>query len=284
MRFRLWPRRAVTVRITGGLGNQMFQYAAGLSVARRLGVPLLCDTQHYLTRHERTMQLRAFGLRIEEADAPSLLERWWPAAAPAVVTYRSEYQPELLTARAPLRLEGWFPLWRYLGPVTDELRSRFDTVRLPLSSSGEAFAGAIDAAASPVAVHVRRGDYVQLADMFNQLALPYYNAARNALEPLVSEPSYFVFSDESKVAAALLRWWPRVTIVSGLSDLEDFRLMSSCRHFIIANSTFSWWAAWLGRGTDKIVVAPATWAGPGSLARGRYLHSDERYPPGWMRV
>lgn len=274
-------RNYVTVRITDGLGNQMFQYASGLGLARRLRASLHCDTTSYLTPHKRRLQLPAFGLELSDPPAPGLPDRLRLRGAPRVLLDHAEYIPEMLTIRAPVRLEGWFQNWRYFSPVTAELRAAFDPGRLKLSPAAEDTLRRINAAPLPVAVHVRWGDYRDEPSAFPLLGRDHYERAREAIEAIVGVPSYFVFADEPEVAAAFVEGWPNVTLVRGHGATEDFRLMASCRHFLIANSTFSWWAAWLGRSPDKRVIAPKVWFGEGF---SRKVDVDQRLPPEWIRV
>ena len=183
--------------------------------------------------------------------------------------------------QAPVRLEGWFQNWRYFEAVTTELRAIYDFERIPLRPAAATVLQQIRDAAVPVAVHVRRGDYIRKPKTFLLLDAAHYARARARLETEVAAPSYFVFSDQPELAAQLVAGWPNATLVSGFNELEDFRLMASCRHFLIANSTFSWWAAWLGRAPDKLVIAPSLWLGEGYE---RKVELDERLPPEWVRV
>jgi len=273
----------VRVRISDGLGNQMFQYATGLAVARRLGVPLRCDTSSYLGNRNRTLGLQSFGLKLKgtwrgNAEKLRLLK---PDPVARLVTDTAEFVPEVLTTEAPVRLEGWFQSWRYFAAVADEVRAAFDFERIALGPAAAAVLAEIRATPNAVAVHVRWGDYRRFPSAFPLLDREHYSRARIRIEAAVARPRYFVFSDEPQVAAELVGDWPGVTLVTGLSATEDFRLMASCRHFLVANSTFSWWAAWLGRAPDKQVIAPKVWYGEGF---SRKVDVDARLPPEWLRV
>lgn len=144
---------------------------------------------------------------------------------------------------------------------------------------------AIRGARNPVMVHVRRGDYASDPEVLARhglLAKDYYESARTAVERRCSGQEYFVFSDDPAAARALLGNWPRVTFVSGLSELEDLALMVQCSNFIIANSSFSWWAAWLGASRDdQIVVAPTRWFRSG---RESSTDTSDLIPPSWVRT
>ena len=276
-------KKYVSVRISDGLGNQMFQYAAGLAVARRLGVPLHCDISSFLRNRRRRLGLRAFGVRLGgtwrfNAIKLRLLKH---DDAATKVTDDAEFVAELETVEAPARLEGWFQSWRYFDAIAAELRVAFDFDRIALSPAATAMLGRIRAADNSVAVHVRRGDYRELPSAFPLLDRAHYGRARARLDAEVAGPRYFIFSDEPAAAAEVTAGWPDVTLVTGFSALEDFRLMASCRHFLVANSTFSWWAAWLGRSPGKRVIAPKVWYGEGF---SRPVDVDARLPPDWLRV
>jgi len=248
----------VSVAISDGLGNQMFQYATGLAMARRLGVPLRCHIKVFARSRGRPLGLKEFGLKLDRNWRP-LAERLRLLRVDVtvpVIRDHAEFVPEVLTAAAPVRLEGWFQSWRYFDAIQEDLRRAFDFDQIRLGPPAEAMLGRIRAAVMPVAVHVRRGDYRNHPSAFPLLDREHYARARTRLESEIGPPSYFVFSDEPEVAAELTADWPDRTLVSGFRATEDFRLMASCRHFFIANSTFSWWGAWLGRSPDKRVIAP----------------------------
>ncbi len=285
----------VGVKLSDGLGNQMFQYAAGLALAERLGAELVCDTghYHYKDRGDRGLGLEAFGieLRIERVPpfkplrhlAMALGLKHAPFRRAATFRHRENFDPAFLELTAPIALTGYFQSWRFFDGYESRMRQVFDTGRLATPRLASLTAE-IAAARNPVAVHVRRGDYLKDAQsiaFFGVLGGNYYDAARHALEARVEAPTYFLFSDEIDRATTELRGWPGLRPVTGFTGPEDLRLMSLCRHFIIANSTFSWWGAWLGAAPDKQVVGPRQWFGP---AYKHPVNINDRLPPDWLRV
>ncbi len=287
--------RVVGVRITDGLGNQMFQYAAGLALSERLGARLVCDVSHYrrTRRRDRPLGLEQFGIALATERVPpfkpvrrlpvalGLLHRGFRKAQ--VMRQHEGFDPAFLELIAPAALAGYFQSWLYFSGHEASVRRVFDTERLSTARTAR-LEDEIRAAEHPVAVHVRRGDYLvdqQATGHFGVLGPDHYAAARQALEARVPAPTYFLFSDEPERARTELATWPDLRPVAGLSGPEDLRLMSLCRHFIIANSTFSWWGAWLGAAPDKLVVGPRRWFGPEySLP----VEIDDRLPPDWLRV
>ncbi len=132
-----------------------------------------------------------------------------------------------------------------------------------------------------VSLHVRRGDYLALA-AHNVCTEDYYQAALQKVVDLSGEtPQVFIFSDEPDWARSNLSLPCERTIVDfngPETDYEDLRLMSLCKHNIIANSSFSWWGAWLNANPDKIVTAPETWFG------NRKLNNPDILPQKWVPI
>lgn len=277
------PKRLVGITLTSGLGNQLFIYAAGVALARRLGGDLRVDIRKYHKGSDRQLQLGAFGLELK-TWSPTLwrVEQFIREASggrlrpgPERLVETKGFEPRFFTLETPCFLRGYFQSWRYFEGYEEEVRRLFATAKLSTRRIAET-ERRIASSQNPVMVHVRRGDYG--TGRFIELQRDYYDRARASLLGRVTNPTFFLFSDDLPQAVRLLEGWPDVVPVAGFSDLEDFRLMSLCRHFIIANSTFSWWSAWLGSAPDKIVIAPQQWFGTWSG------NLDRRLPPEWTRV
>ncbi len=277
----------------------MFQYAAAKALADRLGATLCIDTSKFakVNRLDRPLELGAFGIRWTEVQLPLYppesglrrLASWLHIPqqrrrAIRKLCFDEGFDAAFNAIDSSCTIIGNFQSWRYFAGHEEAIRAAFDIDRLatPRIASIEA---EIAAAALPVAVHVRRGDYTESAEhiaKFGMLSRPYYDLARATLERVTgASPTYFLFSDEPEVAARELTGWSNLRTVSGFSALEEFRLMALCRHFIIANSTFSWWAAWLGRADDKQVLAPRQWFGP---AFEKPVDPLDRLVPGWISI
>jgi hypothetical protein len=271
----------VLVRLTGGLGNQMFQYAAGRALADRLDTELLLDARAF----ERTLALRPytsrayalspFKLRAGLASAQAL--KAWPAwiveigmrlriARPLLRRWHFEpaitYDARLRTLQAPICLVGYWQSERYFVDIADAIRTEF-TLRQPLAGAN---AGLLEQARSgnSVGLHVRRGDFVSLdnaAQMHGLCSLDYYRCAIALLRARCANCRFLVFSDDPAWARAELPLDASAVFVSGndASPERDLALMRACKHHIIANSSFSWWAAWLGYSPQQIVIAPTPW-------------------------
>ena len=287
-------RKQVHVQLGGKLGNQMFEYAAGRALATRLDAELTLVTQYYRPDGGPRIELDPF-----ELDA-AVVTRWPKDPG----RYRWKYLRRAAARRRDHRLgcnlpifqephfhvtdrffaiadgcyiAGYWQSWRYFDAIADRIRADFDLGRF----AGPAIADTLaDIAARPtVAVHIRRGDYVRAASTYHLCGRDYYDHARQTLDGAGDGLRYLVFSDEPLTARALLADWPDCTFVSGNTPFEDMLLMSRCRHYVIANSTFSWWAAWLGATTGSRIVASRHWFAPERHSR---TDTSDLYPADWI--
>jgi hypothetical protein len=271
----------ILVRLNGGLGNQMFQYAAGRALADRAGAELLLDTRAFeqaLAFRDftpRTYALAPFKLRAKLATAADL-NNWplWVVAIgmrlrlvrPLFRRWHFEsaitYDPSLLTLHAPVCLVGYWQSERYFIDIADKIRADF-ALQQPLM---DANAGLLALARSghSVGLHVRRADLVTLnsaAQASGLCSVDYYQRAIDLVRNRHPDCRFLVFSDDPEWARAELPLDPSAVFVTGndASPEQDLTLMSACKHHIIANSSFSWWAAWLGKNPEQIVIAPTPW-------------------------
>jgi hypothetical protein len=303
----------ITVSLIGGLGNQMFQYAAGKALAERHGVPLALDLsgfENYALRSfllDRLLVPEAIAspARAEPIQKPEvnfarakwkaridrlLAKAGLPKLTPSPHEYREphfHYDPAFETLGPRTALFGYFQSERYFSSIAGSLRDWFSP-REPLGSAALATLARIETSHLPVSVHVRRGDYLKpgTIEYHGILGEPYYRGALAHLEALTGQDTeLFVFSDDAAVAERVLNFVPqsRLVHVRGAPERpwEDMVLMARCRHHIIANSSFSWWGAWLNRSSEKFVVAPRAWFASGQLSKS---NTDDLYPAGWMLI
>lgn len=272
----------------GGLGNQLFQYAVGRALSIRTGTDLKLERSRLspdapTASTPRQLQLRAFRIRGELVSRPARTDKLLkarfklfdllrpisvPLAAQVCRVHKDQdaqrFAPEVLELPGHSLLYGYYQSERYFADVRSALR-RDLVPRSALPDATRAWRDRIDAT-NAVAVHVRRGDYVEQG-----WALPptYYRAAINTVRSLRGEVELFFFSDDipwvRENSDSLLPDAPSAPTVhyvdcnDGTAVANDLALMKSCRHQIIANSTLSWWGAWLNRHDEKIVLAPAYW-------------------------
>ena len=271
----------VIVRLTGGLGNQMFQYAAGRALADRLGAELLLDTRAF--EHALSLQVytrRAYALSPFKVRArlatPADLNNWpvWVVeigmrlalVRPLFRRWHFEpaitYDASVRTLHEPVCLVGYWQSERYFIDIANGIRADF-TLRQPLVGAN---AGLLELARSDrsVGLHVRRGDFVDLNDaaqVHGLCSVDYYRRAITLFRNRCPECHFLIFSDDPQWARAEMPLDPSAVFVAGNgpSPEQDLTLMSACKHHIIANSSFSWWAGWLGYSPDQIVIAPSPW-------------------------
>ncbi len=265
-------RGAVEVVMEGGLGNAMFQYALGRTMAIRHGRPLVLDTSLAFLYPARTLDLSCFRLGEQQ-----LLKRTyglWRARrtalrgldglglAPTRWVEESSllFDAKVLQVRQPCVLKGYWQSERYFASIETQLRKEFTIVRGqdPRSAACQARIQAVPS----IGVHVRRGDYLDPEDPHTHCSLEYYATALRVIEPrLGPDAELFVFSDDIAWAREHIRFNLPTTFVdwNAARNYEDLRLMSACRALIAVNSTFSWWGGWLNPRTDKLVVMPRKW-------------------------
>jgi hypothetical protein len=291
----------------------MFQYAAGRALAMRHGVPLALDLSGF-----RNYALRSFlldRLSVPEADqaracevnakkAPDnfagslwkqrvdrlLVRAGFPKLGVPTDQYREphfHYDPAFEALGPQTSLFGYFQSERYFGSITDTLRGCF-LPREPFGTKAAEALARIEQSRLPVSVHVRRGDYLKpgTTEVHGILGEPYYRQAIDHIRTAVGEEvEFFIFSDDPAAAEQLLNFVSASRLVHVRGDperpWEDMALMARCQHHVIANSSFSWWGAWLNHSSTKNIVAPRAWFAATQLDR---LNTTDLYPSGWVLI
>lgn len=282
----------IVVKLIGGLGNQLFQYAFGRYLAHVHDVPLKLDVgafDHYRLHryslcHFNIVEQFASPADIKELvslyrdDVPyferSILSEW---------AMNPDFDPRLLDldilkAGPNVFLDGYWSSEVYFKPIEHILRHEF-RVKHPLERKNKEIARLLESCNS-VSLHIRRGDYVTNPDCI-VCTDDYYKQAVQLVAARVRDPHFFIFSDDPAWARENFRSEYPFTLVDhndADTNYEDIRLMSLCKHNIIANSTFSWWGAWLNDNPEKIVVAPHRWF------KRRDLDAANMIPAGWIRL
>lgn len=294
-------KRMVTVLLSGGLGNQMFQYAAAKALAVRLNTPLAIDL-YALNRKSKTVTPRSFELDIFSIDVPiknTLQGEFLIKALPFVQshrqlfqklglftdTYAILYQPAFETLKGNITLSGYFQNEKYFWNIADELREDF-IFKYPLKDRNKAIANEIISGES-VSIHIRRGDYVSNKSSVNNFVTcdnSYYDQAITLIKKRIKKPTFYVFSDDIDWVKNNLDFTDSsvryIDWNKGKNSYMDMQLMSLCKHNIIANSSFSWWGAWLNNNPDKTVIAPAQWF----RDEKKNMLLDDFLPKGWIKL
>ena len=291
----------IVVKLIGGLGNQMFQYALGRRLAHDRGVTLRLDLSWFdESPNEDSDTVREFALdgwrmKVERATEDDLaryplshpilkrLSRYFSPFLRPVVTERSlRFEPRVLRVPGTAYLSGYWQSAKYFDSIEGLLRADF-SMDVPPCPHVERLAEEAGQAGS-ISIHVRRGDYVNnpATNAFHGVCtVDYYRLAAKRLADEVAEPHFLVFSDDPVWARENLKLeWPTSFVEHDTRCVphNDISLMSLCSHHIIANSSFSWWGAWLSANPDKKIVAPAQWF------RKPDIDTSDLIPQGWIRL
>ncbi len=291
-------------QIVGGLGNQLFQYATAKNLSLFLDQELYLDLNFFDSYHDPDVfRLDKYNVDYKIADQKDIdrLKRVQATGLPAKVYRKLLKKPYYLNGRQHfdqrwLFINKWEKLRKfddiyisgymanpfYFHKIEHLIKKEF-TLKDELNPANKKMLERIKSCES-VMLHVRRGDYVNNSFFISQ-PVSYYQEAIEKIREHVTKPVFFVFSDDVE--------WTRENIHTdeemiycdindGKTDFMELALMSACRHAIIANSTFSWWGAWLIDNPDKMVIAPLNWySDPKSQAI--YL-KRKIYQEGWQRL
>lgn len=271
----------IITRLNGGLGNQMFQYAVAKKLAIQFNTDVVLDQTGLENANSRKYSLTPFQLDQRLITTKEqIIFNWKPAKSiPEKIYYKIlrkilhpvtieesqfNFDPDiLLKAEKNTYLVGWWQTEKYFSDIRTSLLNDF-TIKKPLENKNLEFANKIKSSES-VSLHIRRGDYVSNPSALAHhgvCGLDYYANAIDAISKKIQNPVLFIFSDDIQWSKENLKTSLQVIYIENNSEdnsYEDLRLMSLCRHHIIANSSFSWWGAWLNTNESKFVIAPAKW-------------------------
>lgn len=289
---------SIIVRTYGGLGNQMFQYAFGRALAVHQRTDLLLDTTWHNAHPERPYALKAFQLKARLATKEQIekyrqdqqlfgkLKRGWQGFLPYSWRYYLKeknifaFQPQVFQAGPNVYLDGFWQNHKYFETITEVLRKDFQLKR-PLSPKAVKYDRNIKRTKA-VAVHVRCGDYLHdpaINSCHGTCSKAYYKQAVRLLQKKFTGLTYFIFSDDPSWAKNNLQGvFPKAIFIDTLAAAESLCLMSQCEHAIIANSSFSWWGAWLNPCQDKCIIAPRQWFKDSALLKLSPV------PPKWVKI
>lgn len=286
----LHHKPAVVVRVTGGVGNQLFQFAAGVALAERLGGRLLLDIEAFATdplRRYRLNQLRNPPQVLSKRELSRLLEPGWikrnvfrRRGLRVVQHHQASFRPDVLEVDEACYLDGYWQSLRYFESAKEIIRQKVEFPReLPAVNGllGQARSERI------ASVHIRRGDYANvnaLRDWHGVLPIRHYFESLQLLDARFGLEGVFVFTDDPEWVGQNFQPDLPLTIVSTLSsdELDDLAVMRSCRYHVLANSSFSWWGAWLSDARPDAIVAPRRWFATTAE------DSSAIVPPGWALV
>ena len=254
----------------GQLGNQMFQYAATLGIARKNGIPFMIPN-HDEIFHDgigNRLRIELFDCFDIKPDNIGMLNNTnvFPEEG-------FEFQQKFFSVdnRDEFSIYGFFQTEKYFQHCADEVRNQFTFKKKISDECKEIVEEVFDQ--DPIALHIRRGDFLINSGNHHNLSLDWYEKALKKFDP---DREVIIFSDDIFWASAQELFRPdRFIISDGNSSFHDLYLMTQCSDFIIANSSFSWWGAWLAN-TGK-VIAPSKWFGPNNA----HLNTKDLYCQGW---
>ena len=282
------------IACAGGLGNQMFQYAFYLS-RKTMYDDVKFDISWFNENkiHNGYELERIFSLNIEYADAENLYKIGKPKNIIDKIIKKIFYTNNIyyMTAHDEaikyLRdidkynngyLFGYWQSEKYFETIKDEVKKLFD-FKIPLDIQNKKLIIKMKDENS-VAVHIRRGDYLKYDHLSNICTINYYKNAIEYIEKYVNNPYYYIFSNDIEWCKKNLNLIKAIYVDwnKGNDSYKDMQLMSQCKHNIIANSSFSWWGAWLNNNPNKIVCVPEKWFDlPGCETR-------DICPDEWIRI
>ena len=272
----------IIVKLIGGLGNQLFQYALGRNLAQKKNTELKLDISGF-----EEYKLHKYGLHhyniIENIATQEDIQRFKPTQRQffSYVTnkiskrilpwYKQKYiiepdisyNSDILKIAGDAYIEGYWQSEKYFAEISGIIMNEFSVKNEPDELNREMLT--IINSTNSVSLHIRRGDYVsnrKTMEFHGVLGIDYYKRALNFMEEKVKNPLIFIFSDDIPWAKDNLKTDLPLHFINHNRverNFEDLRLMSNCKHNIIANSSFSWWGAWLNKFPNKHVCAPGNW-------------------------
>lgn len=294
-------KKVIITKLIGGLGNQMFQYAAGLKLAKKNETELLLDISDFINYTGREFALHNFNISgkiLIDSNNINLIDQNTNFFRRIFLNFHSlingktsisyikepyfHYYPKFLNSPCPCYIDGYWQSEKYFFDIKKEIIEEFSLIK-PISELSLKILNKIKEKNS-VSIHIRRGDYItnSAANKFHGVCSSnYYYSAINLIKNNVENPYFLIFSDDIKWVKENLKISDEVIYVdhNGFEKShEDLFLMSRCSHHIIANSSFSWWAAWLSQNPGKIVITPTPW-----FDYPNYCYQDI-IPNDWIKI
>lgn len=300
----------IIVKTVGGLGNQLFQYAFARAVSKHMGTTFLLDIAafdpklHYWPAHNLIPEyyLQHFNAKITFAKGSDMvgfvsIRRHYALFNNIYAHIRLRrlllpfyfqektfaFDPEVFTQKGSVYFDGFWQTGKYFENIGDEIRKEV-TLAKPLESYSQTVSDNIQKT-NAVSLHVRRTVFVSdpvISAFHGSCSLEYYKSAVDHIAKNVPNPHFFLFSDDHEWVEENFKWlpFPYTCVKNGIEkNYEDMILMSQCKHHVIANSSFSWWGAWLNPRKDKIVIAPKRW-----FANAPKNDTRDLLPENWLKL
>jgi len=293
----------IIVRLLGGLGNQMFQYAFGRKLAHLHHTNIGFELDGLFAGEDirSEYKLNIFGIeqpRIPFAQTIKHRRKTMYKSTLLNNIYKKIYgyvdihelghfafnENFIKNSAQNAYVRGLWQSEKYFQDISGIIRSELQ-IKIPPNSSNQKIIDEINLSENAISLHIRRGEFAnknQYNDTIGTIDMSYYDNAISLLVKKYNNTEFFIFSDDIAWCKTEFNNLDRpITFIDfndALTDYEDLRLMSLCKHNIIANSTFSWWGAWLNQNPDKIVIAPKKWFS------GWDYNTKDLIPENWIRI
>jgi hypothetical protein len=272
----------IIVKLISGLGNQLFQYTLARILSLKHQVDLKLDMSFFEKQELRTFGLNNFniyGSIANEKEVKKLTQKFQSnkisktiytnleAKIPKtfLTTYKEKkwfvFDANIYKLKPSFYLEGYWQHHQYYINLPDIIKNELK-LKVKIGQNAQSILDEIIADPVSVAIHIRRGDYITdkaANDYMGVLPLSYYQDAVRLLSVKIVSPNFYIFSDDIEWVKKHINLNNKTIFIENNKDFEDLELMKNCRHQIIANSSFSWWGAFLNENIDKVVIAPKTW-------------------------
>ena len=260
----------VTSKLMGGLGNMLFQVAAGYALSKQRNDEYLINTKYTEITHGYSKPKSP----IEYINTIfRKLNQYDHTIGVYNVNESGFHYTPIEDSYKNIMLNGYYQSHKYFDKFRDDVLNLFE---IDINLSTELYTKYPVLYKNVVSLHVRRGDYLLLSNFHHNLESSQY---KNAINQFPIDTKYLVFSDDINWCKTIFDG-DEYIFVENQSDIMDLYLMSLCKHNIIANSTFSWWGAWLNQNVDKIVIYPNKWFGPAH----DNLVTHDMFPPEWRCI
>lgn len=288
----------IIAKLMGGLGNQLFQYAFSKNIALKNNGSLKFDLSYFEGNPFRSYELDHFRitkaiatrreidhLKEKHFSKPNIYKRKLLKTRSYFVHEQGPlFNPDYFKLQKDVYIDGYWQSEKYFINSAVPIRNDLE-FKSPPSTANQQMLRQITLAGNAVSIHIRRGDYIenQHAGIHGVCPLSYYTNAITMLVNKKPDAVFYVFSDDMDWAKQNLNL-THPTIFVDVNNIhtafEDLRLMSACSHHIIANSSFSWWGAWLNPNPEKIVIAPKNWFADAQLN----AKATSITPDSWIRI
>lgn len=272
----------IIINLIGGVGNQMFQYALGYAISKRTGFPLYIDLSSFKEYKARNYELEKFNceLNIVSREDCDKLNKKHFFEKTLYKDKKKTFNPDVLNVNHSVYLKGFWQSEKYFLDIREDILNIFSFKNYDFIKN-QALLDEIKASNS-ISVNLRLGDYINNETIKKEHFVcrkKYYKNALTYIASHIESPVFYVFSDDLELAKKYLPKGFDYKFANTDNWQEDLYFMQNAKHNIVANSSFSWWAAWLNRNPDKIVVAPDRW-----FTSSAKICDKDHVPDDWVRV